>query len=354
MKKHLIFGMAAAALLVTGISVPAAAKDTYDPKILKAAKKEGTLTVYHSVNRKVLKKLCTAYSKKFGIKANCTRKSSGGIVKMITADTMAGISKCDIVSVGDKGMFLIWKAKKMIQPYANAQNLNKMRKDLVEPGGWHHPARLTYYGISYSTKKVKASEAPKDWEDVLDPKWKGKLGVVNPRTAGPARLWLSGMLKKYGWDYIKKLSKQKPLMIKSSSTAAKLLVRGEVSVIVPGSEHGVSKRKKKKQPVNLVYPKSGLMGKDSRVAICAGAPHINAAKLWIDFETSQEGQQLITNVGAYPPTRTDVQPGYKKFRAGPEAFTKKNSNWISPEHLRDAGPKERKKFEKIMKAGMGS
>jgi iron(III) transport system substrate-binding protein len=353
MHRHLIFGAATAAFLLTGASVPASAMDKYDPKILAAAKKEGEIVVYHSVNRKVLKKLCKAYEKKFGIKTNCTRKSSGGIVKMITADTMAGISKCDIVSVGDAGMFLIWKAKKSIQPYKSV-NAGKMRADLVDPEGWHHPARLTYYGISYSTKKVKPGEAPKDWEDVLDPKWKGKIGVVNPRTAGPARLWLSGMLKKYGWGYFQKLSKQKPLMIKSSSTAAKLLVRGEVSVIVPGSDHGVSKRKKKKQPVELVYPKSGLMGKDSRVAICAGAPNLNAAKLWIDFETSHEGQSIVTSVGAYPPTREDVKVGFSKFRPSAKVYKKENSTWISPEHLRDEGPKERKKFERIMKAGMGS
>ena len=177
--------------------------------------------------------------------------------------------------------------------------------------------------------------------------------MVNPRTSGPGRLWLSGMIKLYGWGYFKKLSKMKPLIIKSSSTAAKLLIRGEVSVIVPGSDHSIAKRRKKKMPVALIYPKSGLMGKDSRVAICDGAPHINAAKLWIDFETSQEGQSIVTSTGAYPPTRTDVKLGFRKFRPGPKVYSKKNSTWITPEHGRDEGPKERKKFEKIMKAGMG-
>jgi len=351
MQKHLIFGIAAAALLVTGSVMPAAAKDTYDPKVVAGAKKEGEVVVYHSVNRKALSKLCKTYEKKFGVKAVCTRKGTGGIIKMMTADTMAGVNKCDIVSVGDTGMFLIWKNKKMIQPYKSV-NWKKMRPDLIEPEGWHHPARLTYYGISYSTKKVSKADAPKDWNDIFRPEWKGKLGVVNPRTSGPGRLWLSGMIKIYGWDYFKKLSKMKPLIIKSSSTAAKLLIRGEVSVIVPGSDHSIAKRVKSKQPVALVYPKSGLMGKDSRVAICAGAPHINAAKLWIDFETSKQGQAIITNTAAYPPTRTDVKLGYSKFRPGPEVYKKENSTWFTPEHGRDIGPKERKQFEKIMKAGM--
>ena len=352
MRKHLILGIAAAALLVTGSVLPAAAKDTYDPKVVKAAKKEGSITVYHSANRQVVKKLCSAFEKKFGIKGNCTRKTTGGVIKMITAENMAGQHKCDIISEGDKGMFLIWKKKKMIQPY-HSVNAKKIRPDLLDPTGWHHPARLTYYGISYSTKKVSAAEAPKDWDDIFQEKWVGKIGVVNPRTAGPARLWLAGMVKRYGWDYITKLSKMKPLMIKSSSTAAKLLVRGEVSLIVPGSDHGVAKRRSKKQPVALVYPKSGLMGKDSRVAICAGAPHINAARLWIDFETSAQGQGIVTGIGSYPPARTDVKVGFAEFRPGPKVYSKENSNWVSPEHLRDESPKERNKFEKIMKAGMG-
>ncbi|MEQ8193295.1 MAG: extracellular solute-binding protein [Rhodospirillales bacterium] len=348
MFRKFIMGAAAAVFALAGASAPVSA-DMYDKGLVEAAKKEGEIVVYHSVNRKVLKKMCERFEKKFGIKTHCTRKSTGGISRMITAESMAGKLKCDIVSAGDGSLFIVWNEKGLLQPYKSV-NWDNTRKGTKDEKGITMPARMTYYGLGYSTKHVKAEDLPKDWEDVLDPKWKGKIGLMNPKSSGPGRLFLSAIVQKYGWGYIEKLSKLKPLMVKSSSTAAKLLVQGEVLITLPGSEHSVAKMKKNGQPVNFVYPKSGLLVKDSRVAICKGAPHLNAAKLWIDFETSKEGQGLITSIGAYPPVREDVKMKHKR---PPHVFDADKVIAVSEEYLMKNGPAERKKFEKIMKAGAG-
>ncbi|MEX2451431.1 MAG: extracellular solute-binding protein [Rhodospirillales bacterium] len=349
MFRKFIVGAAAAVFVLAGVSAPVAA-DTYAKDLVKAAQKEGEIVVYHSVNRAVLKKMCTEFEKKFKIKTHCTRKSTGGISRMITAESMAGKLKCDIVSAGDGSLFINWNKKGLLQPYKSV-NLDKTRPGTKDEKGITMPARMTYYGLGYSTKDVKKEDLPKDWEDVLDPKWKGKIGLMNPTSSGPGRLFLSAIVQKYGWEYVEKLAKLKPLMVKSSSTAAKLLVQGEVLITLPGSEHSIAKMKKKGQPVGFVYPKSGLMVKDSRVAICKGAPHLNAAKLWIDFETSKEGQGIITTVGAYPPVREDVKMAHDR---PPHVFDADKVIAVSEEHLMKEGPAERKKFERILKAGAGS
>ncbi|MEQ8194492.1 MAG: extracellular solute-binding protein [Rhodospirillales bacterium] len=338
------------AALFLSVSVSPVAADTYSKELIDAAKKEGNVVVYHSVNRGVLKKLCATYEKKFGVKTECTRKTTGGVSRMVAAESIAGKLKCDIVSAGDGGLFVAWHKQGLLMPYKSV-NYGKFRKETQDPTFASSPARMTYYGIEYSTKQIKKGEEPKDWKDVLDPKWKGKIGVINPDTGGPARLFLSAIVKMYGWEFVEKLAKLKPLMIKSSSTAANMLVQGEVALTIPGSEHSIAKMRAKGQPVDFVYPKSGLMVKDSRVAICKGGKNPNAAKLWIDFETSKEGQGMITKFGAYPPVRADVKMPIER-PAG--VFDSDKVIGVSEEHLMTKGPAERKKFMRIMKAGANS
>ncbi|MEQ8194472.1 MAG: extracellular solute-binding protein [Rhodospirillales bacterium] len=351
MNKFLVGGIASAALLLTA-TASFAAGDKYNPKIVEAAKKEGEIVVYSSTNRATLKQVCKGFEKKFGIKTHCTRKSTSGVTKMVSAEQMAGKLRCDILSVGDTSMFSYWEKNGLLEPYKNPMNVKHVSQRFIDKNGYSHQSRFTYFGIGVNSKLVAEKDRPKDWTDVLDPKWKGKIGIANPKDSGPGRLWLSGMVSKYGWEFIEKLAKQKPLMIKSSSTAYKMLVSGEVLLTIPGSEHSITKRNAQKAPVALVYPKSGVYGKDSRMAICKGAKHPNAARLWIDYVTSKAGQAIMTKYGAYPPIRTDV-PLYHK-RPDPSALNDERVNWITNEHLEKEGPKERKKFEKIMRSAMGS
>jgi len=346
MLKKLIISLAAVAFVFASAE-SVLAKDKFNKKIVKAAQKEGEVVVYHSLNRKAVKAVAKAYQKKFKIKVNLTRKGTGGVIKMISAEGLAGGLRCDVVSVGELGIFLKWKADGLLVPYKTV-NYDKIMKQYRDPEHYATTVRQNFYGIGYSTKKVKPGEVPKDWKDILNPKWKGKIGVISPRSAGPARLWLAGMIRLYGWDYIKQLSKLEPLMIKGSSTAAKLLVRGEVSFTLPGSEHGILKRQVKGKSVGLVYPKSGILGKHSPAGICKGSKNINAAKLWIDFETSKQGQKIINKKHALIPIRGDVKASRKR-PAG--AFDKVIR--VSAKHLKEKGTAERKKFERIMKAEMG-
>lgn len=277
-------------------------------ELIAAAKKEGGVTLLHSLSRKYNKHMVKAFEKKYGIKVKWTRKGTGGIIRMVAAERMAGALKCDIVSTGDPTAFFRWIKEGVLMKYVTTNTPYFKKEIMTDPDGYFTPSRTTFATISYSTLRVKKHEIPTSWMDVLHPRWKGRIAVVDPRRSGPSRWWLGAMVQKYGWDYFKKLAKNKPLVLKQSSSAATALLNGEVDLLVVSNENNLLQRKLKGEPVTPTYPKEGMVGKTSPMGICTNPPHPNAAKLWIEFESSQEGQILHTKLAGFVGTRKDVKP----------------------------------------------
>ena len=107
MHRKLILGLLMGVFGIVGIHLPTAL--FANENLIQAAKKEGTVVLYHSMSRRVLKEVVKGFEKKYGIKVNWTRKGTGGIIRMVKAERMAGALKCDIVSTGDPTSFMRWK-----------------------------------------------------------------------------------------------------------------------------------------------------------------------------------------------------------------------------------------------------
>jgi iron(III) transport system substrate-binding protein len=315
-----------------------------DQKLIDAAKKEGTLVIYHTLTRRVLKKVVQGFEKKYGIDVKWTRKGTGGITRMVTAELQAGALKCDIVSIGDPTTFLRWKKEGILKEYVTPST-PKFVEGFAEPEGWYSPSRVMYISLGYNTKRVSKDEVPKSWKDVLDPKWKGRLAIVDPRRSGPGRWWMGAIVSKFGWGYFEKLAKNKPLMVKSASAASLTLVNGEADLLAVAMENDMIQRGVKGAPVRAVYPQEGLIPKLSPVAICAKTAHPNAARLWIDWEHSVESQRLISKFGGYVPVRKDVKPFHPRESkmTDPSNLFGVNEEWFLKNKK-----KLMKKFSKIM------
>ena len=107
-------------------------------KLIAAAKKEGEVVLYHSINRKVLAELAKVFEEKYGIKVKWTRKNSGGIARMIAAEKMAGVLKCDIVSNGDSTRFIGWKNQNLLTQYESV-NTPPIQTRNGGPGSFFRP-----------------------------------------------------------------------------------------------------------------------------------------------------------------------------------------------------------------------
>jgi iron(III) transport system substrate-binding protein len=156
--------------------------------------------------------------------------------------------------------------------------------------------------IAYNTGLVKAEEAPKIFADLLDPKWKGKIAVDEKNFS-----WYGAMTQKWGKEktqrYMRTLAKQDIQLRNGQTLIAQLMAAGEFSVAMVLA-HRIEKMKEQGAPVEWVTTLDPVTASLHPIGIAAKAPHPNAAKLFVDFILSKDGQQLLLSI-----ERTPARPG---------------------------------------------
>jgi iron(III) transport system substrate-binding protein len=146
--------------------------------------------------------------------------------------------------------------------------------------------------ITYNTSVVAASEAPKKWTDLTDPKWKGKVSIGHPGFSGYVGTWVVQMRKMYGWDYFKKLEQNKPRIGRSINDTVTMLNAKE-SIVAAGPSATTLESKAKGNPLAVVYPEDGAILMVSASGILKNAPAPNAGKLFMEYLLSREGNEVM-------------------------------------------------------------
>lgn len=152
-------------------------------------------------------------------------------------------------------------------------------------------------GFSYNTELVKPEDAPKTWDDLLDPKWKGKIQFPNPAASGTATLMVLNQMmqrgEKEGWNYFEKLVKQANSMPDSGSSPTKAVAMGEAHIGI-GFDFMAYEAKAKGETVDFVVPdKTPILV--NPVSIVKDGPNPKGAKKFIDFLLSKDGQQILAD-----------------------------------------------------------
>ena len=147
---------------------------------------------------------------------------------------------------------------------------------------------------------------PKNWKDLLDPKWKDKIAFGHPAFSGYIATWVLSLNDLYGWDYFEKLAKQNPLIGRSANDAITQLSSGE-RIVAAGSDATTLKAKDRGNPVDITYPEDGAVFMTAPSAILTKAPHPHAAELFMDFFMSVEYSELLARNG-FAPMRPGVEP----------------------------------------------
>jgi iron(III) transport system substrate-binding protein len=270
------------------------------------AKAEGTV-VYYTANRTtVAEKHAKGFEKKYGIKVQVFRSGSEKVIAKLEAEMQAGRVQADILNVSDPGYFFALQAKGALLPYVirNAATVPDAFKD--KEGHWT-AARLTAMTIAYNTKLVPAAQAPKRWTDLTDPKWQGKLTLANPGYGGTSLNWLAGIVKLHGWKFFEDLAKNKPLLTEGHMPGMQLVASGERPIAGEMNDYDARGGLAKGQPIAIVVPEEGTFVIPTPVAILKATAHPNAAKLFVDYMLSEEGQAVFVEDQTLA-ARTDVRP----------------------------------------------
>ncbi len=224
------------------------------------------------------------------------RSGTNRIVQKVKTDLEStGKVQADLIWVADPAYFLDLVEQELLMKYVSpkAKIIPAVYKN---PEGYFTAGRILNMGITYNTKLVKANEAPRDWEELLDTKWKGQIGMPNPNYSGSTLDTVEALSNKYGWGFFEKLRKNGLVVVKGSSGTVGKVARGEIKVAI-ALDFITRNSAAKGNPLGFNYPKSGAVSIASPVAIIRTTKNPAQAKRFIDFILSNEGQKAVVKIG---------------------------------------------------------
>lgn len=268
------------------------------PQLIEAAKKEGKVVWYTSVDLPLAEKVAKAFETKYpGIKARVERTGAERVFTRIGQEYSSNIRAVDVVNSSDAAHLIVWKRNGWLQPYVPEDVAKYYPAEHRDPDGMFASFRIFLCPMGYNTDLVKAADAPKSYADILDPKWKGKIVKAHPSYSGTILTATYQISRDIGWDFFEKLAQQNILQVQSASDPPKKLALGERAIMADGIEYGMFRLKETGKPVELIYPSEGTPLIVGPNAIFKAAPNPNAARLMQSFMLSAECQQLVIDEG---------------------------------------------------------
>jgi ABC-type Fe3+ transport system substrate-binding protein len=291
-----LFNRGILVLGVVAVSLSMAAGSAFAQQAnVEAAKKEGKVVVYGSVVPQAMEDLHRGFEAKYGIKVEYWRGDSTKVSERARTEWRAGKPGFDVVE-GNRGVQLIMKSEGLFAKYAPPSS-EKFPAQFKEKDGLITPWRVLPISILYNTELVKPGELPKTFDDLLNPKWSGKISLPDPTRHTTTAQFLANLeqFKKDKWlDYVKALAKQKPVLVESLAPVTTTVIKGEALLGITYIKYV----KQYKGPVGYVLMDKYLTD-PNYLALSAKASRPNAAKLYIDYACSPEGQKHVAESGEF-------------------------------------------------------
>src|SRR5436853_847142 len=318
-RRRLLHGTAAlgGAALATRVVSAAPAAEPVTPALIEAAKKEGKVVYYTSIDLPVAEKIAKAFEAKYpGIAVRTERSGAERIFQRIGQEYSSSIHACDVVNSSDAAHLIVWKRDGWLAPYMTEDVAKHYPAEHKDADGMFASFRVTLSVIAYNTDLVKAEDAPKSFADLLDPKWVGKIVKAHPGYSGTILTATYQMARDLGWDYFEKLAKQKIMQVQSAADPPKKLALGERAIMADGAEYVVLQQHESGKPTTPVYAKEGTPLIVGPNAVFKSAPNPNAARLFQSFCFSPECQQLIIETGGMRSVHAQAKerPGRTPFK----------------------------------------
>jgi iron(III) transport system substrate-binding protein len=276
----------------------APAAEAITPVLIEAAKKEGKVVWYTSIDLAVAEKIAKSFEARYpGVAARVERSGAERVFQRIGQEYTSKIYAVDVANSSDAAHFVAWKRDGWLAPYVPEDVAKFYPAEHRDADGLFATARVTLSVIGYNTNLVKAEDAPKSFADLLDPKWKNKLVKSHPGYSGGAMTATYQTSRDLGWEFFEKLGRQGVMQVQSMTDPPKKLALGERAVMSDGAEYVLALLKEDGKPVEPVYATEGSPLINGPNGIFKNAPNPNAARLFQSYSFTPEVQQLIVDVG---------------------------------------------------------
>jgi len=268
------------------------------PALIEAAKKEGKVVWYTSIDLAAAERIAKSFEAKFpGIPVRVERNGAERLFQRIGQEYSSNIHAVDVVNTSDAAHVLPWKRNGWLAPYVPEDVARHFPAEHKDPDGTFASVRVTLCPIAYNTNLVKPEEAPTSYADLLDPKWAGKIVKAHPGYSGTILTATYQIARDIGWSYFEKLAQQRIMQVQSATDPPKKLALGERAIMADGGEYVALQMKEKGDPIEIVYPAEGTPLIVGPNAIFRNAPNPNAARLLQSYMFTPEGQQVMIDAG---------------------------------------------------------
>jgi iron(III) transport system substrate-binding protein len=277
-------------LALAGFAFTAAAQQNPfgPPELIEAARKEGKLVFYTANFTEVEQEVIKAFNKRFPfVRVEMVRAPGGQLITRVKTEAAAGKLSADVIDHSDRGLML--EMADLFQDYAPPNAADYNPEVLVSPKLW--PRNTIGWSIAYNKELVK--NPPKSWQDLTKPEYgNGMIGQVIAPSGGTTWTRILFERQVLGEDYWAKQAQTKPVLYPSGAPASDALVRGEVS-IAPLLYNIVWTKKRDGAPLEIFFPPEGVPVNPYASGIPKTAANPNAAKLFLNWCLSAEGQTFM-------------------------------------------------------------
>jgi iron(III) transport system substrate-binding protein len=275
--------------------------------LLTGAKQEKEVVWYTTTSAADNQAIVAGFNRKYSsLKVQALRTTGEKLRQRILTETSSGQYFVDALSASSMEMGLL-KSRNLLQPYEapEAANYPAGAKDRER---YFTAIYARNFVMGYNTALVAEKDRPKDWPDLLDPKWNGKIGIDEEEFE-----WYGTLIDYWGREkagkFIRALAAQQPQLRRGHSLLAQLLAAGEfpISIVFPFE---IEQLKRRGAPVDWSATSDPIVTSINVIGLSNKAPHPNGAKLLINYILSEEGQNVIRSASRVP-----IRPGVKPTAA---------------------------------------
>jgi len=277
-------------------------------RLVSQAKKEGGLSLYSTMTLEDASLLLAAFEKKYGIKVAMWRAINQKLVQRALAEARAGKFPVDVYEGSGHGMEILHREGLLEKFWSPA--FGDIPPEAFPRHGYYAPDNLLFFVMGYNTGLVKPGDVPRTYEELLQPRWSGNLGIEASDV-----MWYAAVAKAMGeakgLAYFEKLAGMKPQIRSGHTLMTELVAAGEIPIVLTLYNQAVDKLKERGAPIDW-KPLPPAFGRADGIALAKQAPHPHAALLFADFVLSPEGQRIIKAASRVPVNRT-VDSSFQKF-----------------------------------------
>ena len=323
-----LYVLTACAAFIGGTAMSACADEA---SVIEGAKREGKLVIYTGVERAAAQVLVNAFKSKYPfIAAETVRASSSKLATRLDAELEANRVGGDVIEFSLLYLTTSLQQRGELLQY-DSPEYAKYPRQYSAPGYWA-ASGVSNIIVLVNTRKVDEANIPQSWWDLAKPFWKDKLTIDNLEVSGTGYNWLTAIVNdaSLGWRFIEALGKNRPGIERGHAGMAQKVAAGEYAGAAEMSDFHLKNLRDAAAAVPLrgVWPSEGVPSEPWTSAILKRAPHPNAARLFLDFLLSREGQSLYVQTMGWVSARPDVAP--PEFREMPQGVKTRESN-LSPD-----------------------